>query len=174
MNEKSEVHTDKALELNPGFHTAIANKGIALTRRGMLYDAYNYFTKSIRLNPTSTSTEYTNLSEIYLIIDEDELSDEYLFKAIKNSPNVVSTYRRGFPIMLIRKKSEQAKDIQNLFATNIANKDDIIILNKGAHGFKILKNVEMLEIKQGLKQGDLIVYMGQEKLKDKSQIKIVE
>ena len=129
MNEKSEVHTDKALELNPGFHTAIANKGIALTRRGMLYDAYNYFTKSIRLNPTSTSTEYTNLSEIYLIIDEDELSDEYLFKAIKNSPNVVSTYRRGIPIMLIRKKSEQAKDIQNLFATNIANKDDIIIFN---------------------------------------------
>ena len=129
MNEKSEVHTDKALELNPGFHTAIANKGIALTRRGMLYDSYNYFTKSIRLNPTSTSTEYTNLSEIYLIIDEDELSDEYLFKAIKNSPNVVSTYRRGIPIMLIRKKSEQAKDIQNLFATNIANKDDIIIFN---------------------------------------------
>ena len=58
-----------------------------------------------------------------------KLSDEYLFKAIKNSPNVVSTYRRGIPIMLIRKKSEQAKDIQNLFATNIANKDDIIIFN---------------------------------------------
>ena len=129
MNKKSEVHTDKALELNPGFHTAVANKGIALTRRGMYYDAHKYFSKSIRLNPTSTATENTNLSEIYLIIDEFELSDEYLFKSIKNSPNVVSTYRRGVPLMLIRQESEQARDIQNLFETNVGNKDDIIIFN---------------------------------------------
>ena len=37
-----------------------------------------------------------------------------------------------------------------------------------------IRNNAMIEIKKGLKQNDLIIYMGQEKLKNKSQIKIVK
>ena len=33
--------------------------------------------------------------------------------------------------------------------SKILNKNDIIMLVHGGHGFKVLKNVEMLEIKQG-------------------------
>jgi len=52
----------------------------------------------------------------------------------------------------------------------IANKD-IAEIRKVDIG---IRNNAMIEIKQGLKKNDLIVYMGQEKLKNKSQIKIVE
>ena len=31
----------------------------------------------------------------------------------------------------------------------IIRKDDIIILNSGGHGFKVIETVEMIEVKQG-------------------------
>ena len=33
--------------------------------------------------------------------------------------------------------------------SKILKKNDIIILNNGGHGFKVLENVEMIEVKQG-------------------------
>ena len=80
----------------------------------------------------------------------------------------------------------------NLFLEEIPNailipEEALLSINKEHYVYIVNKNVAeirkvdigirnnaMIEIKQGLKQGDLIVYMGQEKLKDKSQIKIVE
>ena len=45
--------------------------------------------------------------------------------------------------------------------TVILKKKDIIMLIKGAHGFKVIENLEMLEIKQGPFTGD----------KDKARLK---
>ena len=41
------------------------------------------------------------------------------------------------------------KDNKKYLYSKILKKNDIIILNEGSHGFKILKNCSMIEIKQG-------------------------
>ena len=33
--------------------------------------------------------------------------------------------------------------------SKVIKKDDIIILNSGGHGFKVIETVEMIEVKQG-------------------------
>ena len=40
-------------------------------------------------------------------------------------------------------------DKEKYLFSKIIKKNDIIILNNGGHGFKVLDNVEMLEVKQG-------------------------
>ena len=108
---KAEEATDRALEINPGYHTAVANKGIMLFINGKLFDAQQYLIKSTRLNPTSTATENIHLSQIYLMIDKLNISEEYLFKTIKNSPNVRAPYFQGTTSMLLNKKHDTASQI---------------------------------------------------------------
>jgi hypothetical protein len=45
-------------------------------------------------------------------------------------------------VFFYNKKKSRAK-------TTILNKKDMILLMSGGHGFKVLKKIEMLEIKQG-------------------------
>ena len=40
-------------------------------------------------------------------------------------------------------------DAEKYLFSKIIKKNDIIILNNGGHGFKVLDTVEMLEVKQG-------------------------
>jgi|TARA_B100001971_G_scaffold21160_1_gene16420 hypothetical protein len=41
-----------------------------------------------------------------------------------------------------------ANFLSNLFVKHL-NEGDILMLIRGGHGFKVLKNVEMIEVKQG-------------------------
>ena len=120
-----EVSTDKALSLNPGYHTAVANKGVFLSRRGHLFESQKYLNKSTRLSPISTATENTWLSNIYFIIDEIEIADQFLFSAIKNSPNVRSTYNNGILKSLRLKDNQKALKIIESFKQNIGEEDYI-------------------------------------------------
>ena len=38
---------------------------------------------------------------------------------------------------------------KNIYLVKLLGKNDIIILNSGGHGFKVLDTVEMIEVKQG-------------------------
>ena len=40
-------------------------------------------------------------------------------------------------------------DLKKYLFSKIINKNDIIMLVSGGHGFKVLKDVEMIEVKQG-------------------------
>lgn len=40
-------------------------------------------------------------------------------------------------------------DTEKYLFSKIIKKNDIIILNNGGHGFKVLETVEMIEVKQG-------------------------
>tara|TARA_Y100001970_G_scaffold292294_1_gene432968 strand:+ start:5225 stop:7168 length:1944 start_codon:yes stop_codon:yes gene_type:complete len=120
---KGENATDKALSLNPGYHTAVANKGVFLSRRGQFFEAQKYLNKSTRLSPTSTATENTWLNNIYFLIDEIEIADKFLFSAIKNSPNVRSTYNTGILRSLRVSDNQKALKIIESFRENIGNDD---------------------------------------------------
>ena len=136
MNEKFGFETDKALGLNPGFHTAVANKGIYLFRSGNLFDSQDYFIKSIRLNPTSTSTEKGSLSDIYFILDEQQISNSFIENAIKNSPNVVMPYEIGLSNLFFSNKLSEAKEIIDLFEKNIGNNNQLNIFKGYYHYYK--------------------------------------
>ena len=41
------------------------------------------------------------------------------------------------------------KNSKSIKKDKILKKDDIILLLKGGHGFKVLKDVEIIEVKQG-------------------------
>jgi len=41
------------------------------------------------------------------------------------------------------------KTMKKYFRSRILNKGDIILIVSGGHGFKVLSNVEMIEVKQG-------------------------
>jgi adenylate cyclase len=129
MVKLAEYNNDKALEINPGYFTAVANKGVMLYSKGALFDSRNYLKKSITLNPTSTSTEFVHLSEIYHLLDQNEKSDGYLFKAIKNSPNVINSYIRGIYMSLRLGDFDKAKMIKDKFQENIADKDQLSFFN---------------------------------------------
>ena len=38
---------------------------------------------------------------------------------------------------------------RNIKKDQILNKDDLIMLFRGGHGFKVIQDVEMIEVKQG-------------------------
>jgi TolB-like protein/Tfp pilus assembly protein PilF len=120
---EGERATDKALSLNPGYHTAVANKGVFLSRRGQLFEAQKFLNKSTRLSPTSTATENAWLNNIYFMIDEIEIADNFLFSAIKNSPNVRSTYKNGILRSLRVKDNQKALKIIETFKKNIGEED---------------------------------------------------
>jgi len=46
-------------------------------------------------------------------------------------------------------------DNQNYLESRVLNKGDIILLATGGHGFEVLQNIEMIEIKQGPYAGNL-------------------
>ena len=129
MVKLAEHNNDKALEINPGYFTAVANKGVMLFSKGNLFDSRNYLDKSITLNPTSTSTELVHLSAIYHLLEQNEKSDEYLFKAIKNSPNVITSYNRGIYMSLRIGDFDKAKIIMDKFQDNIGDEDRLSFFN---------------------------------------------
>ena len=117
----AELNNDKALEINPGYYQAVANKGIFLNQRGQLLDSYKYLQKAIRINPISTSNEMSNLVTIFKLIGEEKKSNDYIFNTIKNSPNVVSSYRRFLTMFLRSEDFSNAKKIINLYKENIGD-----------------------------------------------------
>jgi TolB-like protein/Tfp pilus assembly protein PilF len=118
-NDKSGEFTIKALELNPGYHMAVANYGIYLQRKGELFEAKKYLDKSIRLNPTSTSTETIWLSNIYSMIDEPTIANTYSLNAIKYSPNVNFGYSMNILLHLNNQEFVEAEKTLNLYLINI-------------------------------------------------------
>ena len=126
---EGEINTDKALSLNPGYHTAVANKGVFLSRKGKFYEAQKYLIKSTRLSPTSTATENAWLNNIYFLIDEVEIADKFLFNAIKNSPNVLSSYKNGILRSLRTKDNKKALKIIESFKQNIGDDDFVNYFN---------------------------------------------
>ena len=68
-------------------------------------------------------------------------------KIIKNMSELLILYSGKLQVFFYNKQMKKTKSI-------ILNKKDMILLIKGSHGFKILKNTEMLEIKQGPFLGD--------------------
>ena len=117
----AELNNDKALEINPGYYQAVANKGIFLNQRGQLLDSYKYLQKAIRINPISTSNEMSNLVTILKLIGEEKKSNDYIFNTIKNSPNVVGSYRRFLTLFLRSEDFSNAKKIINLYKENIGD-----------------------------------------------------
>ena len=117
----AELNNDKALEINPGYYQAVANKGIFLNQRGQLLDSYKYLQKAIRINPISTSNEMSNLVTIFKLIGEEKKSNDYIFNTIKNSPNVVGSYRRFLTMFLRSEDFSNAKKIINLYQENIGD-----------------------------------------------------
>ena len=125
----AELNNDKALEINPGYHQAVANKGIFLNQKGQLLDSYKYLQKAIRINPISTSNEMSNLVIIFKLIGEEKKSYDYVFNTIKNSPNVVSTYKRFLTMFLRNDDFSNAKKIINLYQKNIGDSNILNFYN---------------------------------------------
>jgi len=75
-------------------------------------------------------------------------------KIIKYMSEVLIIFSGKLKVFFYNKKHIRKKTV-------ILKKKDIIMLIKGAHGFKVLENLEMLEIKQGPFTGD----------KDKARLK---
>ena len=60
-------------------------------------------------------------------------------------------------VLFIKKgkiRADLYSDEKEYICSKILNKGDIILLVSGGHGFEILKNTEMIEIKQGPYTGD--------------------
>ena len=68
-------------------------------------------------------------------------------KIIKQMSEVLIIFSGKLKVFFYDKKKIRKKTI-------ILKKKDMILLIKGAHGFKVLENLEMLEIKQGPFLGD--------------------
>ena len=121
IGKRPELNNDKALEINPGYYQAVANKGIFLNQRGQFLDSYKYLQKAIRINPISTSNEMSNLVTIFKLIGEEKKSNDYIFNTIKNSPNVVGSYRRFLTLFLRSEDFSNAKKIISLYQENIGD-----------------------------------------------------
>ena len=119
----AELNNDKALDINPGYYTAVANKGIFLNQRGQLFDSYKFLMKAIRINPINTSNETTNLSTIFRVIGNEKKSNDYIFQTIKNSPNVTNSYRTFITTFLRDEDYINAKKIIDLYNNNIGNEN---------------------------------------------------
>ena len=63
-------------------------------------------------------------------------------KIIKDMSEFLIIFKGKIKFLFYNKKKKLAKQ-------KILNKKDMILIVSGAHGFKILKNTEMLEVKQG-------------------------
>ena len=63
-------------------------------------------------------------------------------KIIKQMSELLIIFSGQLKVFFYNKKKSRAK-------TTILNKKDMILLISGGHGFKVLKKIEMLEIKQG-------------------------
>ena len=119
----AELNNDKALDINPGYYTAVANKGIFLNQRGQLFESYKFLMKAIRINPINTSNETANLSTIFRVIGNEKKSNDYIFKTIKNSPNVTNSYRTFITTFLRNEDYINAKKIIDLYNNNIGNEN---------------------------------------------------
>lgn len=61
-------------------------------------------------------------------------------------------------VLILKKGKLQAnfyRDDREFLCSEILQKDDICILIKGGHGFKVLESLEMIEVKQGPYAGDM-------------------
>ena len=63
-------------------------------------------------------------------------------KIIKNMSELLIIFSGKLKVYFYNKKNIRCK-------TTILNKKDMILLLSGGHGFKVLKKIEMIEIKQG-------------------------
>jgi len=68
-------------------------------------------------------------------------------KTIKNMSEFLIIFKGSLKVFFYNKK-------KLLIKTNILKKKDMILLLTGAHGFQVIKPLEMLEIKQGPFRGD--------------------
>ena len=68
-------------------------------------------------------------------------------KVIENMSEFLILFKGKLKVFFYNKNKKLTK-------THVLNKKDMILLLTGAHGFKVLKKVEMLEIKQGPFHGD--------------------
>lgn len=95
----------------------------------------------------------------------DDFSQQLAFISHKSGkiiePHVHTPYLRNITYtqeVLIIKKGELKVDFYDLkrkyFASRILKKGDLILLATGGHGFQVLKDVEMLEVKQGPYSGE--------------------
>ncbi|MDP6755479.1 MAG: hypothetical protein QGF89_05595 [Candidatus Marinimicrobia bacterium] len=90
--QKAGSNTYRAIEINPGYHMAIANYGIYNSVFGNLFEAHEELMKSKRLNPTSTSTEGVQIGFLYYLLGENDIARENLLEAHTLSPNVKNGY----------------------------------------------------------------------------------
>ena len=68
-------------------------------------------------------------------------------KVIKNMSELLIIFSGKLKVYFYNKKNIRSKSVT-------LNKKDMILLIKGAHGFKVLEKTEMLEVKQGPFTGD--------------------
>ena len=68
-------------------------------------------------------------------------------KVVSNMSEFLIIFKGKLKVFFYDKKNKVAK-------TKILNKKDMLLLIDGAHGFKVINKVEMLEIKQGPFNGD--------------------
>ena len=68
-------------------------------------------------------------------------------KIIKNMSEFLIIFKGRLKVYFYNKKNKLSK-------TKILNQKDMILLLSGAHGFKVLSKIQMLEIKQGPFNGD--------------------
>ena len=68
-------------------------------------------------------------------------------KIIKNMSEFLIIFKGRLKVYFYNKKNKLSK-------TKILNQKDMILLMSGAHGFKVLRKIQMLEIKQGPFNGD--------------------
>ena len=76
---------------------------------------------------------------------------KHLIKPHKHFKNVRKIEYTSEVLIILKGKLRvdfYSKQEKYLFS-KILKKNDIIILNNGGHGFKVLENVEMIEVKQG-------------------------
>ena len=54
-----------------------------------------------------------------------------------------------FPVRIWTLKVDFYDDEKNILGSEYLNQGDLIMLIKGGHGFSVIENLEMIEIKQG-------------------------
>lgn len=68
-----------------------------------------------------------------------------LKKKLVNTTSEALIIKKG----IIKVKFYDERNSKKIFKSKILKKGDVILILRGGHGFEIIKNVEMIEIKQG-------------------------
>ncbi len=116
----------------------------AISHKNLIYGYIIRYTKKPGVNfltPKSLSHQVAYISH----------KKKHLIKPHKHFKNIRRIEYTSEVLIILKGKLRvdfYSKAEKYLFS-KIIKKNDIIILNKGGHGFRVLENVEMIEVKQG-------------------------